>query len=108
LKPAKKLLVMDLLKEAGADVSNWQNYKGKSPAANSKYCYNWSFEQPGEFVAACLWFPSFKSHSKNVFYPVNPESRGARRTEPGSGVWNRRAAAFDQHMRLQDCKHRSQ
>jgi len=100
LKPAKKLLVMDLLKKAGADVSKWQNYKGKSPAANPKYCYNWSFEQPGEFVAVCLWFPSFKSHGNNVFYPVNPKSREARRTEPGSGVWNRRAAAFDQHMRL--------
>jgi 5-methylcytosine-specific restriction enzyme A len=79
LRPTKKLLVIDLLREAGADVSKWKNYKGKSPAANPKYCYNWSFEQPGEFIAAYLWFPSLKAHGKNVFYPVNPKSRGARR-----------------------------
>jgi 5-methylcytosine-specific restriction enzyme A len=100
LKPTKKLLVMDLLKEAGFDVSNWQHFKGKSPAANPKYCYNWSFEQPGEFVAACLWYSQFKSHADVVSYSMNSRGRASRRTEPGSGVWNRRAAAFEQHMRL--------
>ena len=44
LKPTKKRLVMDILIEADFDVSDWGRYKGKSPAANPRYCYNWSFE----------------------------------------------------------------
>jgi 5-methylcytosine-specific restriction protein A len=53
LRPTKKSLVMDLLKEAGCDVRAWADYGGP-PAANPKYCYNWSFEQPGEFVVLCI------------------------------------------------------
>ena len=53
LKPIRKLLVMNLLREIGVDVSQWKNYKGAHASANPKYCYNWSFEQPGEVVVVC-------------------------------------------------------
>ena len=39
LKPTKKFLVMNLLADAGFDVSDWANYDGKHPASNPKYCY---------------------------------------------------------------------
>jgi hypothetical protein len=51
LKPTQKFLVMNLLADAGFDVSDWANYDGEHPASNPKYCYNWSFEQPGEMFA---------------------------------------------------------
>lgn len=101
LRPTKKPLVMNLLAQAGMNVDSWAvGFKGKSPAANPKYCYNWSFEQPGEFVVACLWFQNLISSDGTAVYKTRPGSRGARRTDPGSNVWNRRAAEFDRHLAL--------
>ncbi len=92
---------MNLLAAAGMDVSAWaMGFKGRSPAANPKFCYNWSFEQPGEFVVACLWYKNLTSASGKIIYRTRPGSRGARRTDPGAGVWNRRASEFDRHLAL--------
>ena len=100
LKPKKKLLVMDLLKEAGFDVSQWKNYKGVSPASNPKYCYNWSFEQPGEVVAVCLWHDTLKEKTEAVFYKRRARAFASVGSEPGAGVWNRRDADFDKNLEL--------
>jgi len=100
LKPTKKLLVMDLLKEAGFDVSQWKNYEGASPGANPKYCYNWSFEQPGEVVAVCLWHDTLKEKMGTVFFKRRARAYASVRSEPGAGVWNRRDAEFDRNLEL--------
>jgi len=100
LKPIQKLLVMHLLKEAGVDVSQWKNYKGRSPAANPKYCYNWSFEQPGEVVVVCLWHRSLKEENGKVFYRRKPRAYGSDRDTPGASVWNRRDADFGKNVEL--------
>ena len=100
LKPVSKLLVMDLLAEAGFDVSDWKNYRGTSPAANPKYCYNWSFEQPGEVVAVCLWHPSLREHDGTVFYRRKARGFASVRDEPGASVWNRRDADFGKNLEL--------
>ncbi len=55
--PRQKFTVMRLLQEAGVDTSDWKNYKGRSPAANPKYCYNWAFEEPGKTIVVCIWHP---------------------------------------------------
>lgn len=99
LRPTQKLLVMDLLEKAGFDVSEWPKYKGKSPAANPKFCYNWSFEQPGEFVAVCLWHRNLEARGRTVVYDRNPKKL-RKRTGPGSGVWNRRLTDFGQALEL--------
>ena len=39
---------MDLVKLAGVDVSDWANFKGKHASTNPKYCYEWSFIEPGK------------------------------------------------------------
>jgi hypothetical protein len=91
LKPTQKFLVMDLLAEANFDVSDWKRYKGKTPAANPKYCYNWSFEQPGEAFAVCLWYSGLKKNSDEIYHSFSPASRAARTKEPGSANWNKRA-----------------
>lgn len=56
LKPFENQRIMDLVECAGIDISDWANYKGKEPATNPKYCYEWSFlsEQAGVLVC-CIW-----------------------------------------------------
>ena len=100
LKPVRKFLVMDLLKDAGFDVSQWKNYKGVSPAANPKYCYNWSFEQPGEVVAVCLWHRSLKEKDGRVIFNRKPRAHASVRKELGASVWNRRDADFGKNLEL--------
>jgi 5-methylcytosine-specific restriction enzyme A len=100
LKPTKKLLVMHLLEKAGVDVSDWQNYKGASPTANPRYCYNWSFEQPGELVAVCLWHRDLKPQGNTIVHASKRRSRGSTGKSSASGVWNMRSAQFDNHLEL--------
>lgn len=51
---------MDLVAEAGLDVSDWANYAGKHPASNPRYCYEWVFTQEGMPTVACLWFDNIE------------------------------------------------
>lgn len=55
--PKDRLRLMDLVKEAGVDVSDWANCKGGAvrAAANPKYCYEWSFVEPRKVVVFNLW-----------------------------------------------------
>jgi len=98
LKPTRKLLVMHLLDQAGFDVSDWSKYKGKHAASNPK-SYNWSFEQAGEKVAVCIWYPDIKPNGNEICHRLIPASRGARRRGPGTANWNKRATDMRTHVR---------
>lgn len=100
LKPTDKLLVMDLLHQAGVDVSQWKNYRGKRPAANPKYCYNWSFEQPGEVVVLCLWHQSLEELEGKITFRRQYRAFSSARHERGASVWNRRDAAFGDDIEM--------
>ncbi|MEI6290073.1 MAG: HNH endonuclease signature motif containing protein [Chloroflexota bacterium] len=54
----KKLRMIDLVDQAGIDVSDWGKYKNgkKSPGANPKYCYEWAFLEPGKMAVLTLWY----------------------------------------------------
>lgn len=39
LRPVARRRVMDFVRDAGVDVSDWRNYEGGVAAANPKYCY---------------------------------------------------------------------
>jgi 5-methylcytosine-specific restriction protein A len=56
LYPVETNRIMDLVEQSGIDVSDWADYKGKVPATNPKYCYEWSFtsEEHG-ILACCIW-----------------------------------------------------
>lgn len=56
LKPTKLHFIMDLVAQAGIDVSDWSNFKGgpTKARANPKYCYEWAFDD-GEKVVITLW-----------------------------------------------------
>ena len=101
LKPVEKLRVMDLLGEAGVDVSHWgDNFKGRYPSANPKYCYNWSFEQPGELVALCLWHNSLEIAGESVIFRREPKAYSTGKNVPGAVQWNGRDAQFAQGLEI--------
>lgn len=99
LKPQRKHNVIDLLAKAGADVSAWSNYNGL-PARNPAYCYNWSFEQPGEFVTVCLWHRNLTLEGSTVVHRIAQRSPKWSRASQWSPVWHRRALAFDRSLSL--------
>lgn len=57
LKPTLSIRVMDLIQQAGFDISDWSNWrKGhKYAASNPRYCYEWSFEQD-DLRLINIWF----------------------------------------------------
>ena len=61
LKPTVLRRQIDLVKEAGIDVSAWKNFSGgaKRAAANPKFCYEWVFINPKKFVLFNLWHNMF-------------------------------------------------
>jgi 5-methylcytosine-specific restriction protein A len=59
IRPVQRNRVMDLVDQAGIDVSAWRVKKGggavKNPRANPQFCYEWSFGGDGEPMALCVW-----------------------------------------------------
>ena len=62
LQPQSKSRVIDLIAQAGVDVSDWPNYKGgkTNPGANPKYCYEWALKEAGKVIVCNLWFSNMK------------------------------------------------
>lgn len=95
IKPVEKPTVMSLVEKAGIDVSDWKRPNG-SPANNPKYCYNWSFEKPGECIVVCLWYESFIIDNGEIVY-----ERITRDKESGRGgsISLRRSRALNRAFR---------
>lgn len=74
LRPDRKRLVYDILKELKIDVSDWANYGGP-PAANPKYCYEWAFEKPDQFIVLCLWHKELEEMNGDIFQIKNYRRR---------------------------------
>jgi 5-methylcytosine-specific restriction enzyme A len=68
LKPEAKTNIIDLVAEAGIDVSDWSNYKNgaKNPGANPKYCYEWALIEPGRVAVCNLWYSSMKEVNGSI------------------------------------------
>jgi 5-methylcytosine-specific restriction protein A len=100
LKPTKKFLIIDLLKSLGMDVSAWAKFKGGSAraASNPKFCYNWSFIQPGEFVVMCLWYRRLRNKKQRLYYEIKHSEWRRDRAEPGTRSINKRANDLDRHI----------
>lgn len=101
LKPTKKARIIDLVEEAGLDVSDWANFSrgAKWAGANPKYCYEWSFVEPGRLVVLNLWHKALRESSGRVSWSGNPREwfldpslRSAK------SVWRRRAESFDRAL----------
>lgn len=59
LRPTERHFVMDLVEQAGLDVSGWRitgdRRPVKTPRANPAYCYNWAFGNEIEGFVICVW-----------------------------------------------------
>ena len=90
---------MDLLEQCGVDTSDWPNYaKGDTaPAANPRYCYNWSFIEPGKVVVLNLWLGNMAEECGRVIHRANYRAEAeANRVEGNRPQWTSRGMALDQ------------
>lgn len=58
LRPTRKDQVLDLVRRAGHDVSDWSASSSRGAAGastNPKYCYEWAFVEPGTGIVLNLW-----------------------------------------------------
>ena len=94
LRPNEKNRIYDMVRDAGVDVRDWQASKGRaqSAAANPKYCYNWSFVEPGKVVVLNLWHSDMNERDGVVAYKLNARETARR----GAGVTVSRANAMDE------------
>jgi hypothetical protein len=85
---------MDLVRDAGIDVSDWANFKGGAEKArsNPKYCYNWAFSGPGVMVLN-VWYSSIVENDGNVTLTGN--LRKTSKSDSTKSVWRNRADKFD-------------
>ena len=94
IKPVEKLLVYDLVREAGLDVSDWANYKKSTvPAANPRYCYDWAFEGDDR-VVLCLWYGEMRQAATTILQSLNYRTINASRRH-WSPTQRKRAGRMD-------------
>lgn len=100
LKPTEKPLVIDLVREAGVDVTAWSDFKGTNPAMNPKYCYNWSFQRPKELVVALFFHDDLTVIGDNIVHDQNIRLRDGRLGGRGAAQWKKRANELDENLRI--------
>ena len=73
IEPKDKPLVIDLLRDAGVNVSNWANCKGGKAKAsrNPKYCYEWAFVEDKKVVVLNLWYDFIENKNGAIVCPTN-------------------------------------
>lgn len=89
---------MDLVREAGVDVSDWGNYK-KGPAyaaSNPRYCYDWSFIQPGQVAVLNLWHGNLVQDESGIHSKFNIRKHGDEcKQKSNKPMWHKRAYKMD-------------
>lgn len=64
LLPTQRLSVMDLVEQAGIDVTPWhttaEGRPVRNPKANPSFCYDWAFGSEKEGFLVCIWHGSLK------------------------------------------------
>lgn len=101
LRPTEHRLVMDLVCEAGVDVSDWANYaKGKTaPAANPRYCYEWVFTQAPDTTVLNIWHDELVADGDAIVLRGNIKAVQAEAVDRRSGARVGRAVRFDAALR---------
>ena len=99
LKPTAKLRLIELVEQTGIDVSDWGNMRGGASraAGNPKYCYEWVFIKPKQFVVLNLWHDFFEERpTGEVIIKLNPR----KYADQVSGVERVRALRGDDALQL--------
>jgi 5-methylcytosine-specific restriction protein A len=99
LKPTEKRLVIDLVREAGVDISDWANYKGgaRRASTNPKYCYEWCFVESTKVVVVNLWYGDLKESEGIVSVEFNAREESRKYSK---SAWKIRAKKLDQAVQL--------
>jgi hypothetical protein len=102
LRPQRWQRVIDLLDQAGHDTSDWANFKGgaRKASVNPKWCYNWAFQQPGEFFVACLWHKHMMENAGDVVHHRTFRYVAGNADAAREGMWRRRAQLLDAYVQL--------
>lgn len=103
IAPKEKARVLDLVKAAGVDVSDWKNFAGgeRGAAGNPKYCYEWAFIEHGRVVVLNLWFASMRIEGGRIVQRINMRKTGAQPgTVPKQAVWSKRARKMDDAIKI--------
>lgn len=97
IRPDGTQSVMDLVRAAGVDVSDWKNSKrGEAGAsANPKYCYEWAFVQPGKVVVMNLWFDEMKVQGGVIFQEINLRAPLVEGSSQKKAMWKSRASSSE-------------
>jgi 5-methylcytosine-specific restriction enzyme A len=102
LKPTRKDLVFDLVKEAGVDMSDWINSSNNPNAykANPKYCYEWSFVESQKLAVLNLWHSEMSEKDGNIIREGNFRADADRQRRPGGkSIWAKRALKMDEALK---------
>lgn len=102
LRPVEKPRVIDLVQEAGFDVSDWFDSAGEGTdaARNPKYCYEWSFVETEKKVLLNLWVDNMVESGHVVSHPVALRELSRHYTEVDKKpAWARRSRRMDEAIR---------
>jgi 5-methylcytosine-specific restriction protein A len=102
LKPKVRLRVIDLVAEAGIDVSDWGKFKGgeEKAASNPKYCYEWSYENASkELIVLNLWYGNLEYLDGDIVQRLNMRKVANNVT---SSAQSRRAKKMDCSLQKAD------
>lgn len=82
LLPQSHREVIDLVSQAGVDVSDWYRKKDGSdavaPRSNPNFCYNWAFGGGDQPAVICLWHSDLTIHDGNIMFSGNMREHGKR------------------------------
>ena len=101
LRPKQRHQVFDLVEAAGFDVSDWiaSSNDARGYKANPKYCYEWSFLQPGKLVILNLWFSAMTVEDGRIVQHNNFRADAEHHTEvTRKPTWAKRARRLDEHL----------
>ncbi len=101
IRPTARKLVFDLVEEAGLDVTDWiESFKkGSGYKANPKYCYEWSFIEPGKLVILNLWFSGMRPEAGRIVLNANYRADAKfNRSVLKKASWARRGLRLDEHI----------
>lgn len=98
LRPRTKHLVYDLVEEAGFDTTVWRE-SSRDPRkfkANPRFCYQWSYIEPGKLIILNLWHANMVEEGGQIVLRENFRADGeVYRTANQKPEWTRRAQEID-------------
>lgn len=98
IKPKASHSVFDLVEEAGFDVSDWiaSSNDPRGHKANPKYCYEWSFIEPGRLIILNLWHSGMLGENGRIVTRDNFRADAKfHRTVTRKAQWAARANKLD-------------